>query len=226
MENSASGGKEHDGKKNIAAMRQRLMVDGLDESSAPADPFALFGEWLAFAFSVGIFNAHAMALATVNADGLPSVRNVLYRQPPGTKPGIAFYTDAGSAKAQDLAGNPNVAAVFSWLELERQVRMEGEVAPLDRADVEAYFADRPPEAQVAMLASNQSETAVNRAEIEKQFAEMEPAETVTDRWNGYLLLPTRFEFWQGRSDRIHDRLVYRLVSSQDQPEWSVTRLQP
>ncbi len=261
----------------LAAIRNRLMSGGIDESEVPSDPFELFEQWLSFAFEVGIFNANAMTLATVAADGRPSVRNVLARPIPNTRPtpnnsriasvdsvgasdagapdagapdnssaAVAFYTDANSHKARDLSGNENVAAVFSWLPLERQVRMDGRVTLLSDRAVVDYFKGRPPEAQIAMLASQQSEPAANRRVIERQFAEVQPAAAtatteaaeqadeiatqleISDHWNGYLLHPHRVEFWQGRSDRIHDRLVYQLDASSTQPEptWLLSRLQP
>ena len=277
------------------------MDTGINESSVPASPFELFDEWLSFAFEVGIFNANAMALATVgvapveqapdNQAASPSVRNILGSPVPASPASgspvppsptsaspvpaspasasptptaiCAFYTDAGSQKAQELANNPRVAAVFSWLVLERQVRLVGSVLPLSDTAVADYLASRPPAAQIAMRASAQSEQAPNRAALENRFAEVaaaasvdpgptdlaptepaptepaptdptEPAHKSTANWVGFLLVPHEIEFWQGRSDRIHDRLVYRQAASphqaapprQEPEHWLLERLQP
>ncbi len=222
----------------LAAARNRLMDQGIIESEVPSDPFELFDEWLSFAFEVEIFNANAMALATVGDDGRPSVRNVLARPVPNDTGqitpahragAVAFYTDANSHKARDLSSNPNAAAVFSWLALERQVRMDGRVTALSAKAVANYFADRPREAQIAMLCSQQSERAANRGAIERRFIEAQSAELeINHHWTGYALHPQRVEFWQGRSDRIHDRLVYELHTSpaQSEPTWQLSRLQP
>jgi pyridoxamine 5'-phosphate oxidase len=159
---------------------------------------------------------HAMQVATADADGRPDLRTVLARGFDAA--GVVFYTNYSSAKGRQLADNPVAAALFSWLPLERQIRLRGTVAKVDPAETARYFASRPRGAQLAAWASPQSEPIAGRAELERRLAE------VTDRfgdgeippppyWGGYRITVTEAEFWQGREFRLHDRLRYRQVSA-------------
>lgn len=167
----------------------------------------------------------AMQLATVDTAGRPSVRTVLVKGL--DERGVVFYTNYGSAKARDLDARPSAAAVLVWLPLERQVRLSGPVTRVERAETEAYFAARPRGSQLGAWASPQSTVVPSRAaledavrEIEERFAGGEvPA---PPNWGGYRLAPDVVEFWQGRADRLHDRIRYRL----DGDAWVIERLAP
>lgn len=174
-----------------------------------------------------VVEANAVQVATASADARPSVRTVLCR---GHGPdGIVFFTNYTSAKGHDLAENPRAAAVFSWLAQERQVRLAGDVTRVSREETEAYVAGRPVASVLGSWASPQSEVIASRAELEARVAEV-AAREVTGAppfWGGYRLRPTEVEFWQGRPDRLHDRLRYRLVDVADgPPRWVVERLAP
>jgi pyridoxamine 5'-phosphate oxidase len=175
--------------------------------------------------SDSIVEPNAVQLATVGAAGRPSVRTVLVKAL--DERGIVFYTNYESAKARDLDESPYAAAVFAWLPLERQVRLSGPVDRVSRAETEAYFAARPRGAQIGAWASAQSTVIGSRAELEAQVAAVEARFAGGDvpappNWGGYRLRPEVVEFWQGRQDRLHDRLRYRLVDG----AWIVERLAP
>lgn len=179
-----------------------------------------------------IDEAHAMQVATVDAEGRPDLRTVLARG--FDADGVVFYTNYSSAKGHQLAANPVAAALFSWLPLERQIRLRGPVAKVDPAETARYFASRPRGAQLAAWASPQSQPIADRAELDRRLAE------VTERfgdgdipppphWGGYRITVTEAEFWQGREFRLHDRLRYRQVPAGDGPaggEWVIERLGP
>jgi pyridoxamine 5'-phosphate oxidase len=175
--------------------------------------------------NAAVVEPNAIQLATADAAGRPSVRTVLVKEL--DQRGVVFYTNYDSAKACDLDESPYAAAVFAWLPMARQVRLSGPVARVTRAETEAYFATRPRGAQLAAWASGQSSVIASRAELEEQVR------AVTDRfagmdvpappnWGGYRLRPETVEFWQGRPDRLHDRLRHRLVDE----NWIVERLAP
>ena len=172
-----------------------------------------------------VVEPNAIQVATVDAAGRPSVRTVLVKEL--DERGVVFYTNHDSAKARDLAQSPYAAAVFAWLPMERQVRLAGPVERVTRAETQQYFATRPRGSQLAAWASAQSSVVASRAELEQQvrvvadrFAGMDvPA---PPNWGGYRLRPETVEFWQGRPDRLHDRLRHRLVDG----SWIVERLAP
>jgi pyridoxamine 5'-phosphate oxidase len=168
---------------------------------------------------------NAVQLATADAEGRPSVRTVLVKS--FDQRGVVFYTNYRSAKARDLAARPYASAVFVWLPLERQVRLSGPVAPLSRAETEAYFAARPRGSQLGAWASPQSEVVASRAALDAAYTEVERRFAGEDvpappHWGGYRLTPDAVEFWQGRPDRLHDRLRFRRA----QAGWTVERLAP
>jgi pyridoxamine 5'-phosphate oxidase len=191
-----------------------------------ADPVAQFSGWLADAAAAGLPEPNAMVLSTVSAAGRPRSRSVLLK---GHGPaGFVFYTNRTSAKAQDLAGNKYATAVFPWYALRRQVIVHGAVTPMSQADSEPYFHSRPHGSQLGAWASRQSSVIGSRAELEEAYARLErrwPEGTTVpmpDFWGGYRLVPDLVEFWQGRVNRLHDRLRYR----RDGTRWLVERLSP
>ena len=203
----------------------RGVTHGLPTLEASPDPYDLFGRWFADAEASGLLLPESMALATATPDGRPSARMVLLK---GVGPdGLRFFTNYDSRKAAELDANPRAALCFHWSVLERQVRVEGRVARLSTEASAAYFATRSRGSQLGAWASKQSHPVADRAALEESVAATEARfeggeVPLPDFWGGYLLLPDRFEFWQGRANRLHDRLLY--VPSGE--SWEITRLQP
>ncbi|MGH9650099.1 MAG: pyridoxamine 5'-phosphate oxidase, partial [Terriglobales bacterium] len=173
----------------------------------------------------GMVEPTAMTLATATADGQPSARIVLYKGP--HEGGLTFYTNYDSRKGFELAANARAALVFWWDKLERSVRVEGRVEKLPHAMSEAYAHSRPRGSQLGAFTSRQSRVVASRAELDKRLAENEAKlggkeVPLPPNWGGYLLRPEMFEFWQGRQNRLHDRLVYRAAGD----GWRVERLEP
>jgi len=200
------------------------MRAGLSESDALRDPFAQFERWLADALAAQVPLANAMMLATIGADGAPDARAVLLK---GIEHGgFVFYTNYESRKGRQLAARPDGCLVFLWSQLERQVRIEGRVEKVAAPDSDAYFETRPLGARLSAWASAQSEPLADRAQLERamdaaraRFGERPPR---PPHWGGYRLVPERIEFWQGREDRLHDRLLYRRHAG----AWKIERLAP
>lgn len=197
----------------------------LDESALDPDPLRQFERWLDEAQQEGFYEPTAMALATATRDGAPSVRMVLYK---GLfDGGLCFYTNYESRKGRELAENPRAAAVFWWDRMERQLRVEGSVERLPRAQSEAYFHSRPRESQLAALTSHQSRVVGSREELDARYAEnarrhADGEVPCPPYWGGYRIVPVCFEFWQGRRGRFHDRIRYR----RDGGRWLRERLEP
>lgn len=211
---------------DLSEVRAGLMAEGLRRADLKPDPVAQFDDWLGLASDLGLHNADAMAVATVGADGVPSVRNVLLRG--FGADGFVFYTNRESQKGVDLASNPHVEALFSWLPLERQVRVRGLAAEASDEMSDAYWATRARGSQVAALTSDQSRPVESREWLERRARTLEAAHdglTIArpDHWGGYVIVPDRFEFWQGREFRLHDRLSYERL---DDGSWQVSRLAP
>lgn len=200
------------------------MRAGLSEADALADPFAQFERWFKDALQAKLPLANAMTLATVTPEGAPDARVVLLKGV--DHGGFVFYTNYGSRKGRQVAVRPAACLVFLWSPLERQVRIEGKVEKVSATESDEYFASRPLGARHSARASAQSERVADRAVLEKsmqeqkkQFPENPPR---PPHWGGYRVTPERIEFWQGREDRLHDRLLYR----REQGAWKIERLSP
>jgi pyridoxamine 5'-phosphate oxidase len=198
----------------------------LHERELDPDPLAQFRIWLAEAEATGMRAPEAMALATATPDGAPSVRMVLLKEA-GPR-GFAFYTNLESRKGGELAANPNAALLFHWDPLGRQVRVEGPVERLPESESAAYFATRPRGSRLAAWASPQSRELAGRDELERAVAaaaaRFEGADVpLPPHWGGYVLVPERYEFWQHREDRLHDRIRYAPDGAGG---WDLTRLAP
>jgi pyridoxamine 5'-phosphate oxidase len=213
----------HDGAHYVIAPGDSLDVDKVD-----ADPVIQFSAWFADAAAAGLPQPNAMVLATVSGSGQPRARTVLLKE--HSQEGFVFYTNRTSRKAQDLAGQPKACLMFPWHAMHRQVIIEGVVTALSTAESEPYFRSRPHGSQLGAWASRQSSVLASRAELDDRYAELErrwpPGDQVPmpDFWGGYRLVPGTVEFWQGRPNRLHDRLRYRRV--REDRGWVIERLSP
>ena len=201
------------------------LANPLNKADANPDPIAQFKEWYDEAFAVGIPEADAMTLATATLDGKPSARIVLLKS--FDIGGFVFYTNYHSRKGLELAENPYACLVAYWMSVKRQVRIEGTVEKISPEESEEYFRTRPPGSKIGAWTSYQSDVVENREILELRFAEL--AKRYGDdvprppHWGGYRLKPNAIEFWQGRENRLHDRLRYRL---QENGTWVIERLGP
>lgn len=197
---------------------------GLSEAEAGDDPLTLFHRWFAEATAAGQHEPNAMTLATATLDGRPSARIVLLKGADGR--GLAFFTNYNSRKGAELANNPRAALVFFWPACERQVRVEGTVAVVSEAESDEYFATRPVASRLGAWASEQSGVIPSREELERRHQEL--LEKYGDQvprpphWGGYRVVPTAWEFWQGRPSRLHDRIRFR----KNVGAWARERLAP
>jgi len=214
---------------SVAAARADYTAGGLVESDLLPDPIAMFRRWYDEAHAAGLHEPNAMVVATVSADFAPSARLVLLKGV--SDEGFVFFTNTGSRKGTELAGNPRVALLFPWHPLERQVRVDGTARLLPRAEVDAYFAVRPRGSQLGAWASHQSRVVSGREELaaaydaaESRYADSEVP--TPEEWGGYLVHPESVEFWQGRPGRMHDRLVYRRSADGGPDGWRTERLAP
>jgi pyridoxamine 5'-phosphate oxidase len=211
---------------DLASERRDYVGPRLLEAETPADPFVLFTAWLGQALEAHIVDATAMALATATRDGRPSCRMVLLKG--HDRAGLVFFTRYSTQKCVDLAENPRASLLFHWRELDRQVRLEGSVERVTRGASQAYFASRPRLSQLAARAASGldriagAEVLTERFDAEAQHWEGREVELPTD-WGGYRLSPVRFEFWQGRPNRLHDRLVFEMETK---GSWTKYRLAP
>jgi pyridoxamine 5'-phosphate oxidase len=209
---------------DLASLRKAYETTGWDVSTALPDPADQFTAWFADAMAAGIPEPNAMVLATASADGEPSARTVLLKG--HGKDGFRFFTNHTSQKGRDLAENPRACLLFPWHAIARQVRVEGTVSRLSDADTAAYFRSRPYGSRLGAWASFQSKVIDSRTELDRRYAELEqrwPDDVpVPDFWGGYLVEPHAIEFWQGRADRLHDRIKYMKTDK----GWAVVRLSP
>ena len=211
---------------DITHLRRDYKIGVLERADLNANPVHQFRQWLQQALDAKLAEPYAMTLATANHLGRPSARIVLLRT--AEERGFSFFTNYESRKGQELIDNPHAALVFYWAELERQVSVAGEVTRLSRKESEDYFKVRPRESRLAAWASRQSEAIASRAVLEENYRRIEqqyPDENVPipPHWGGLLLRPTRFEFWQGRPSRLHDRFCY---TRQPDNSWRLERLSP
>lgn len=209
----------------LSDLRKEYTRAGLRESDAEPDPSEQFRRWFDEALAAGLHEPNAMVLATAGPDGAPSARVVLLKGFDGR--GFVFYTNYEGRKGREIEANPRAALLFYWGELERQVRVEGAVARVSEEESDAYYASRPRGSRLGALASQQSRLVESREVLEGRIrhleAEYEGREVPRPSfWGGYRVQPETFEFWQGRENRLHDRLVYHRTSG----GWKMERLQP
>lgn len=210
----------------IADLRKNYTHGGLSETEADPNPFKQFQIWFEQAVSADLPEPNAMTLATATEEGKPSARIVLLKG--FDEQGFVFYTNYNSQKGQQLAANPFASLVFWFAELERQIRIDGSVEKVSTEESEAYFVSRPIGSKLGAWASPQSEVISSRSILENKIAELEQRykkQTIPKppHWGGYRLIPTEIEFWQGRPNRLHDRLRYRQQSNET---WVRERLAP
>jgi pyridoxamine 5'-phosphate oxidase len=212
--------------QSLAELRHEYALGALNEADVDPDPLKQFQRWLRQAINAQLPEPNAMTLATADRNGHPYARVLLLKDCDAE--GFVFFTNYRSDKGQQLAENPRAALVFLWLELERQVRIEGTVGPISPAESEAYFRSRPRESRLGSLASRQSQVVASRQALDDRFRQLAtqyPGDNIPmpNHWGGYRLRPEMLEFWQGRHGRMHDRLRYRSRKSGD---WLLERLEP
>lgn len=213
-------------KEFISGIRNDYGISELDEKTVNKNPFVQFEKWMEDAIASQSEEPNALVLSTVSASGKPSSRVVLLRG--FDEDGFVFYTNYQSKKGQDLSVNPHACLNFFWHKVQRQVIIKGSAEKIDVKASDLYFNSRPRESQIGAWASDQSKPVESRKEIEKKFSMFEERYKNTDvlrppHWGGYIVMPAEFEFWQGRANRLHDRILF---SKQGSGEWKIQRLNP
>jgi|AntAceMinimDraft_1070359.scaffolds.fasta_scaffold11971_4 pyridoxamine 5'-phosphate oxidase len=216
-------------KQSVAAMRRDYSQRALDESAVDTNPMKQFERWFEESVSNDLLEPNAFTVSTVSAENKPYSRVVLMKS--YDENGIVFFTNYESSKAKQLAENPNVALNFLWLEMERQVRIEGVVERISKLESLNYFVSRPQGSQLGAWVSPQSSIISSRAILEEKWEQMkrkfkDGKIPLPDNWGGYRVKPNYFEFWQGRSSRLHDRVIYRPNDHNETSSWEIKRLAP
>ncbi len=211
--------------QSIADIRRDYSAKSLSKNEVDKNPLTQFEKWFDEAVHGEIDEVNAMTLSTANEKGRPSARIVLLKGVENN--GFVFFTNYNSEKGMHLKSNPQGALTFFWKELERQVRIEGKVEKISQEDSTTYFKSRPYKSRIGAWVSDQSKPLISRVELMKKFT-VQAAKFVgqevpkPDFWGGYILIPDRIEFWQGRPSRLHDRINYRLENG----DWQIERLSP
>jgi pyridoxamine 5'-phosphate oxidase len=213
---------------SLADLRKNYSLGSLDAADVDADPIRQFQAWFAQALDAQLPEPNAMTVATVDADGRPAARILLIKGV--DERGFVFFTNYDSRKGHELTANPNAALLFHWIELERQVRIEGRVEKTSEAESDAYYQSRPLGSRIGAWASEQSAVIQDRAQLEAREREISAqygdAPPRPPHWGGYRLVPTAIEFWQGRPSRLHDRIRYTRDGAQAGAAWRIERLAP
>ena len=210
---------------DLQSMRREYRRAELDESTVAADPFTQFEHWFSEAQKAEVPEPNSMLLATSGTDNYPNIRAVLLKR--FDERGFVFFTNYNSDKARELSENPRAAAEFIWLELERQIRIRGRCEKVSTAESLAYFATRSRDSRIGAWISDQSRIIGSRKLLQMQFEKMKAKFKdgdipLPDFWGGYRLIPENIEFWQGRENRLHDRILYTRHAAQ----WNIERLSP
>ncbi|MFN3939034.1 MAG: pyridoxamine 5'-phosphate oxidase [Chitinophagales bacterium] len=210
-------------KEDVKHLRRSYEKESLDIAEADASPIRQFSKWFNAAMQLGEFEANAMLLSTATPDGKPSARMMLMKE--FGEHGFVFFTNYESRKGREIANNPKACITFWWAPLEKQVRIEGVLQKMADSESEAYFKSRPQGSQAGAIASPQSTVIPSRLWLEERFAETEKQKDLQrpPHWGGFILEPEVMEFWQGRPNRLHDRLRYTRTEDNN---WKIERLAP
>lgn len=211
---------------DLTNLRAKYTTKGLDIKDLNPNPFLQFELWFKQAMDEKLTEPNAFSLATVGADMMPSIRTVLLKI--FDEKGFVFFTNYKSTKAKQIEENPKAAALFAWLDLERQVKIEGNIEKISKTESLKYFLSRPKGSQIGAWVSHQSQVISSRSLLEQKFDEIRKKFVngevpFPDFWGGYIIKPTKIEFWQGGQDRLHDRFLYELKENNN---WIISRLAP
>ncbi len=211
---------------DLTQLRGKYTTKGLEINDLDSNPFKQFELWFNDAINAKLTEPNAMSLATVGKDMMPSIRTVLLKT--FDEEGFVFFTNYKSKKAEQIEQNPKAATLFTWLELERQIKIEGSIEKISTSDSLKYFLSRPKGSQIGAWVSHQSEIISSRSLLEQKFDEMKRKFVKGEVpfpsfWGGYIIRPVRIEFWQGGQDRLHDRFIYEINENNN---WEISRLAP